>query len=149
MCVIKQLNLELFQKSIRPNILISILVIISYLTILFLDRHAGMPLFIVQLFAISQIFSGKIDIIHSVPILLITIGQLVFLFLSFRKVNGFQTIILLASPIIINIGLMIIFNGIKNQYLDSTYLSTIPFWTCNIIFYILFLLKVKRHTTQG
>mgnify|MGYP004372281655 FL=1 len=149
MCVIKQLNLELFQKSIRPNILISILVIVSYLTILFLDRHAGMPLFIVQLFAISQIFSGKIDIIHSVPILLITIGQLVFLFLSFRKVNGFQTIILLASPILINIGLMIIFNGIKNQYLDSTYLSTIPFWTCNIIFYILFLLKVKRHTTQG
>ena len=148
MCVIKQLNLELFQKSIRPNILISILVIVSYLTILFLDRHAGMPLFIVQLFAISQIFSGKIDIIHSVPILLITIGQLVFLFLSFRKVNGFQTIILLASPILINIGLMIIFNGIKNQYLDSTYLSTIPFWTCNIIFYILFLLKVKRHTTQ-
>ena len=149
LCVIKQLNLELFQKSIRPNILISILVIVSYLTILFLDRHAGMPLFIVQLFAISQIFSGKIDIIHSVPILLITIGQLVFLFLSFRKVNGFQTIILLASPILINIGLMIIFNGIKNQYLDSTYLSTIPFWTCNIIFYILFLLKVKRHTTQG
>ena len=149
LCVIKQLNLELFKKSVRPNILISILVIVSYLTILFLDRHAGMPLFIVQLFAISQIFSGKIDIIHSVPILLITIGQLVFLFLSFRKVNGFQTIILLASPILINIGLMIIFNGIKNQYLDSTYLSTIPFWTCNIIFYILFLLKVKRHTTQG
>lgn len=144
MFIIQHLNLKLFQKSIRPNILISILVIISYLTILLFDRHSGMPLFLLQLFAIPHMFSGKMDIIQSVPILIITIGQLIFLFLSFRKVNGFQTILLLTSPIIINIGLVIIFNEIKNQYLYSTYLSTIPFWTCNIFFYILFILKRKR-----
>ena len=138
----------MLQKSIRPNILISILVILSYLPIMLVDRHAIMPLFLLEFYVIPNLFTTSAVLLNIIPLLAIVIGKILFVIFAFRKTSGYKTILLLSSLLILNLGLSQIFKQFDSNYLEITYKTTIPFWSCSILFYIFFLLKIKRHTTH-
>ena len=138
----------MLQKSIRPNILISILVILSYLPIMLVDRHIIIPLFLLEFSGISNLFTTSTEILEITHLLSLTVGKILFVIFAFRKISGYKIILLLSSLLILNLGLSQLFKEFDSHYLETTYLTTIPFWTCTILFYIFFLLKIKRHTTH-
>ena len=85
--LLKGLNLEI-------NMLVYFGAIISFLFIFIVDRHVAVPFIIAEFFAIYQIFKLDSSIITEIlPIILIIVGQVIFLKLGLKRVYRINLIL--------------------------------------------------------
>ena len=118
--------------------------IISFLFILIVDRHFAIPFVMAEFFAVKTLLSYEYDQISEfIPFFLIILGQMFFLVFGIQKVNKMKLILLLSSPILINLGLLLFLDELIKAHKISTIKTMIPFWICSLFFYIQYFRELK------
>jgi len=130
--------------KIHPLIFLSLIVSSFFLTVY--GRHVGGPWVLFEILLISELptmlFRG--DLFNFLLIASALTGQLLFLFLGLRTVEGYKLWLLLLSPLLVVIPVITLLLSVT-EFQKQTTQSAIPFFSMVVIFYIYSCWKLKKN----